>query len=941
MIILFYFDFQEITSNNKKHSGMNSRFQLSIKNKMLVYVLATSIIILAGIGSYIQFRTYNMARNNAEVIATTYSERIANQIKSELELDLGFSRSFAHSLQTYHRYDSTTRDSIYFNIAKNLVSHNPRYVSVWYNFEYFAIKPDYDKNFGRKSVSAFLEHGFPKILVEHKNVDGDIETSGYYKAKISNKEIVLDPYHYSFDGINDILLTSICVPIRNNGDYVGLAGVDITLDKFQNTIDQINPYPNTQAFLLSNNSTIIAHTNELHSGKSLQEIYPEIEMIHNLTGKVGRGASYHFKWEINKGDYHFMVTPVKVGNSSTSWSIALAIPAKEITKEAKSAMLSGILVAAIGILILGIVLYYVAKSFAAPIVTTTKVLNDMASGDIDRNKKLNITSGDEIEEMATSVNKLIEGLNLTENFAQEIGKGNLDAEFHLLGDKDLLGISLIEMQKSLKKAKEFEQERKVEEQKQNWATQGLAKFGDILRKNNDDVRELSFNIIKNLVDYTNSNQGGIFVINNNDKNNPFLEMTACYAFDRRKHLEKKVEIGEGLVGRCQQEGKTIYMTDVPETYINISSGLGKERPQCLILVPLKDNERILGVIELATFKTYEKYQIEFIEKLAESIASTIASVKINIRTSELLAKSQQQAEEMQAQEEEMRQNMEELQATQEEMERKRTEQEQIQEELQKELMLLNALMDNIPDYIYFKDENSRFIRVSKSMVKLFNAKKPEDVVGMSDFDFHSKENAERFYKDELEIMRSMQPIVDDVVHEQFEDGKDQWVSTTKMPLFNTSGEVVGTWGISKIITDLKKAELKAQELADEAEKLKGMITTNEGEYEAIVKAIDSTTFLAEYTPDGFIIRINEPLQTIMGKTTSEVATKHHSEFFKTKADDEASYQEFWDDLRKGIIRQRVFKGTIGGSRLTLNETYSPVRDDDGNIEKIIAIAVRG
>lgn len=69
--------------------------------------------------------------------------------------------------------------------------------------------------------------------------------------------------------------------------------------------------------------------------------------------------------------------------------------------------------------------------------------------------------------------------------------------------------------------------------------------------------------------------------------------------------------------------------------------------------------------------------------------------------------------------------------------------------------------------------------------------------------------------------------------------------------------------------------------------------------------------------------------------------KHHSEFFRTKADDDASYQEFWDDLHRGIVRQRVFKGSVGGSRLVLNETYSPVKDSEGNVEKIIAIAVRG
>lgn len=913
---------------------------MKIRTKMLFYVLITSVIVLAVIGFYIQYRTYKMAMNNAEVIARSYAEKEANQTSSELELDLGFSRALAHSMYGYYKLDSITRDSMYFDIIKNQVSQNDRYISVWYNFEYFATKPNYTKNYGRRSVSAYVKHGASHILIEHKNVQGDNLTSGYYKAKSSNREILLDPYPYTYDGENELLVTSICVPIRRNGDFVGLAGVDLALDKFQHNIEQIKPYKGTHAFLLSNNSTIIAHTNQYYSSKTFREVYPEIEMEHNISGKVILGKAYNFEQMIDGQNYLTFITPIKVGNSTSHWSIGISVPVREITIEARSAMLSGVLVALFGIILLAIVLYYVSNSISKPIVKTTELLNDLAEGDIDRSKMLHVTSGDEIEMMASSVNKLIDGLNLTENFAREIGKGNLDAEFKLLGEKDILGISLIEMQKSLKHAREMENERKNEEQKQNWATQGMALFGEILRLNNDNINELSFSIVKNIVDYTNSNQGGIFIINDNDKDNPTLEMTACYAFDRRKYLEKVVEIGEGLVGRCQLEGKTIYMTDVPADYINISSGLGKERPKNLLIVPLKTKDETLGVLELATFKSYEKHQIEFIEKVAESIASTLASVRINIRTAELLAKSQQQAEEMSAQEEEMRQNMEELQATQEEMERKRAEQEKLQDILHKEISMLNALMQNIPDYIYFKDVNSHFIRISKSMVKLFNASSPEELVGKSDFDFHTKENAEKFFKEEQDIMRSMIPVVDQVVHEKFDDGKDQWVSTTKMPLIDEYGDVVGVWGISKIITDLKRAEIEAQEKASEASTLKNKLVKQQAEYLAIVKAVDSSTLVIEYNREGFITRTNDSMLGLMEKTAAQVLGKHHSEFFRMKLDDEDSYRDFWADLQKGIIRQRTFKGKVGQKTLTLNETYSPVVDNEGQVLKIIAIAVK-
>lgn len=774
---------------------------MPIRTKMLVYVLITTITVFAAISGFIAYRINKMALNNAVVIAQNEAQKTANLIKADLELDLGFARALANSLNTYSKYDTEKLDSIFITILKNQALENPRYMTVWCTLEYSLIKKGYTKNYGRRSYTAFLKNGVALIEEEQKNVTGDIVNSPYYATKTANREMVIDPYTFVLDGV-ERLATTLNIPVRRNGIFQGVGGVDLDLSKFQGIIEKTKPYKNTIVSLLSNNGTIIAHTNLDYVKKTFREIAPEEDVEYKISEKVKSGNGLTYYSLINGEKYLNVFAPIPVGQTPTPWSVGISIPVSNIMSESRSTLISGLFVSIFGLIILGIVLWLIALSITEPIQKTTKLLNDLAQGDIDKSKKVIIKSGDEIEKMAKSVSKVIDGLNSTENFAREIGRGNLDVKFELLGEKDILGISLLEMQKSLKNAHEIELQRKSEEEKQNWTTKGIAMFGDILRQNNDNITELSYSIIKNLVNYTSSIQGGLFIINDNDKENVAIEMTACYAYDRRKFLQKTVLIGEGLVGRCFQEGKTIFMTAIPKDYITITSGLGKENPRCLILVPLKVNDDILGVIEMATFNIYENFQIEFIEKIASSIASTISSVRVNIRTSELLAKSQQQAEEMAAQEEEMRQNMEELQATQEEMERKRVEQEVIQQELKEDQSVLDALLHNSPDLIYQKDINCKYVHISNSMLTFLNINSTEEVVGMSDFDLLGSNQAKRIYQDEQEVMRSKVPIIDKVIIEKFSDGVDHKIAVTILPLIDDKEEVIGVLGVTKILTDL-------------------------------------------------------------------------------------------------------------------------------------------
>jgi PAS domain S-box-containing protein len=133
-------------------------------------------------------------------------------------------------------------------------------------------------------------------------------------------------------------------------------------------------------------------------------------------------------------------------------------------------------------------------------------------------------------------------------------------------------------------------------------------------------------------------------------------------------------------------------------------------------------------------------------------------------------------------------------------------------ELVHEQALLRGLMDSSPDHIYFKDRESRFLKASKPLAESFGALSPEAMVGRTDFDYFSKEHATLAFEDEQQIIRTGQPIIDKIEREVRKDGRVTWALTTKMPLRNPAGEIVGTFGISKDITAIKQAEAKLEEV---------------------------------------------------------------------------------------------------------------------------------
>lgn len=320
-------------------------------------------------------------------------------------------------------------------------------------------------------------------------------------------------------------------------------------------------------------------------------------------------------------------------------------------------LLSG-LVLTILIVFVGFVL---AISLLKPINYLKNLVSQMGTGDLP-SRKIKI-GNDETGQMGTALNELIKGLREKAAFAGDIEKGNFDSNFKPISRQDVLGNSLLRMRDSLVQASQAAEIRRIENQQRSWAAQGIAEFNEIIREHNETLEDFTSVTISKLTKYLDSQVGGLYILNNENKNDVYLELAAFYAYDRQKFIERKIKLGENLVGQSVLEKDTIFMTDIPKDYVHISSGLGKDAPSSLLIVPLKLNEEIYGVVELASFNVFKPYQIEFVEKTGEILASTIANININLTTTKLLEESNEKSERLAKQEEESRKNIEKLEST--------------------------------------------------------------------------------------------------------------------------------------------------------------------------------------------------------------------------------------------------------------------------------------
>lgn len=251
----------------------------------------------------------------------------------------------------------------------------------------------------------------------------------------------------------------------------------------------------------------------------------------------------------------------------------------------------------------------VIRMVVDPIKTVTNTFKEISEGDADLEVRLNTSSNDELGDMGKYFNRFMARL------------------------KELI----------------------IENKNQSWLKTGQAELNEKM-SGEQDILLLSTSVITYIAKYLNAQIGVVYIKTVYDT----FELLGTYAYNTNGNPSNEIRVGEGIVGQAILEKQTIVITNVPEDYIKIGSGVGEASPRNILVTPFVYENEVIGVIELGSFHEFTDIQLNFLEVVSSSIASTVHSQEIRLKMKELLAKTMEQSEELQSQQEELRQNNEEL-----------------------------------------------------------------------------------------------------------------------------------------------------------------------------------------------------------------------------------------------------------------------------------------
>ncbi|WP_338394235.1 GAF domain-containing protein [Fulvitalea axinellae] len=595
-------------------------------------------------------------------------------------------RQLARAVEEYETIPEEDRRSVLSSLMRRELENNDELLSVWSKLETYAIDSLAHEWIGKRGSSVagnfyytfYKDEGEIKLRRSRTKKAEDVFTNGYYvKLKASKGESLLDPYNFSYGGnsknfLQANLLSSV---LKDGEEFMGTMGVDISMEQLKKIVQSADYHNEGNAILFyedyhkkyydDNERYVAAKNIYIEDSVLFESIQTEItEKIKSEPVEYQKDLYQFALTDSLNREFIAFTVPIKVGKAPERWYFTQLIPYDVINSEATAIIWQTAIISLAGIGLIILIVYNLIRSITTPLIRITELLGKMAKGEKVKLTKRKVTDDEnETTLMYQALEAMNEGIDEKAKFALAIGNEDYSQDLQIKSDEDMLGKALLQMKQSLVAYRE-------KEQAQNWMSEGIAEFSSILRMQDQSFEKLADDILAKLIRYLDANQG-VIALAKEIENSTMLVQTATYAYGRTKHVELTIAPGQGLMGQVFLEKEPRYLTEIPQGYIRITSGLGESTPKAIYIVPLISNDEVYGVMEIASFQKFSENERIFINKIAESIASSVSVMRSGELTKKMLAESRSVSDELRSREEEHRQNMEELAATNEEQERMR------------------------------------------------------------------------------------------------------------------------------------------------------------------------------------------------------------------------------------------------------------------------------
>jgi PAS domain S-box-containing protein len=572
-------------------------------------------------------------------------------------------------------------------------------------------------------------------------------------------------------------------------------------------------------------------------------------------------------------------------------------------------LITGLIVFLISLLI-GI--SFSRQTLIRPLILLKDIVNLLSQGALPDKMPKTTQGKDEIGEMSGKLKDLVDTLKTKASFARSIGQGNLEAGYDPASEKDSLGLALLRMRENIQQSAQRDDER-------NWIVKGLAEIGDIL-PSIATIEELGDLVTEFVTKKIGSVQGAFYVVNDENPHELFLEMTASYAYNKRKYLKARFRFAEGLIGQAAVEKDKILRTEIPDDYMTITSGiLGDKKPRCILVTPLITNETVFGVLEFAGFKKFEPREIEFVTEISELIARTVFNIKVKENTERLLRESQKISRELQANQEVLRQNAHVMEEQKGELERTNRELQTNIREVQRANDRIQLLLENASEIITIYEPDATIRYISPSVTKILGYT-PEEMIGIKDIIYVHPAGVEAYESLFKALLENPTERASVQYSYQAKWGERIWLETTGTNLL-ADPAIQGLLLNTRDITERRAAE-KEQRLR--------------GQMQALSE--NSPDLITRITKEGQIFYINPIIETYTGQKKEEFLQKtlHEVELGESIL---SSWQNIVKEVQTKNQKMNMemdFPSVMGDRVMTVNAI--PEYSDHNNLESILLVS---